>query len=109
MSRYVLSPRARADLDEIWNYTTQRWGTAQAEDYIRLLQRAIETVAEEPRRGRTCDEVRKGYRKYSVGSRTVFYKSVRAGIDTPYLAVMATSFSISGVPVAVAASSSPNI
>jgi len=46
MSRYVLSPRARADLDDIWNYTAQRWGTDQAEDYIRLVQKAIETVSE---------------------------------------------------------------
>ena len=42
MSRYVLSPRARADLDDIWAYTARRWGTDQAEDYIRLVQNAIE-------------------------------------------------------------------
>jgi toxin ParE1/3/4 len=35
MSRYVLSPRARADLDDIWAYSAQRWGTDQAKDYIR--------------------------------------------------------------------------
>jgi toxin ParE1/3/4 len=59
----------------------QRWGTTQAEDYIRLLQKAIETVAEEPRRGRTCDEVRKGYRKYPAGSHVIFYRSIKSGID----------------------------
>jgi toxin ParE1/3/4 len=44
MSGYVLSPRARADLEGIWDYTAERWGVDQAEDCIRLLQRAIETV-----------------------------------------------------------------
>jgi toxin ParE1/3/4 len=81
MSRYLLSPRARADLDDIWNYSAQRWGTDQAEDYIRLVQKAIETVSEEPRRGRTCDEVRKGYRKYPVGSHVLIYRGGKAGID----------------------------
>jgi toxin ParE1/3/4 len=81
MSRYVLSPRARADLDDIWVHTVRRWGTKQAEDYIRLVQNAIETVAEEPRRGRACDEVRKGYRQYPAGSHVLFYRRVDAGID----------------------------
>ena len=81
MSRYVLSPCARADLEDIWVYSAQRWGTDQAEDYIRLLQNAIETVAEEPRRGRACGEVRKGYRRYPAGSHVLFYRNVKAGID----------------------------
>ena len=81
MSRYVLSPRARADLEDIWAYSARRWGTDQAEDYIRLVQSAIETAAEEPRRGRACDEVRKGYRSYPAGSHVLFYRNVKAGID----------------------------
>jgi toxin ParE1/3/4 len=64
MSRYQLSPRARRDLEGIWDYTAQRWGTAQAEAYIRLLQRGIEAVAEDPHKGSSCEEVRAGYRKY---------------------------------------------
>ena len=30
---FVLTPRARADLDEIWDYTADRWGLDQAETY----------------------------------------------------------------------------
>jgi toxin ParE1/3/4 len=67
MSRFILSPRAKADIDEIWEYTAKTWGERQAEDCIRLLVGAIETVAENPRRGRPYDEVRKGYRKYLAG------------------------------------------
>jgi toxin ParE1/3/4 len=46
-----------------------------------MLQRAIETVAEEPRRGRSCDEIRGGYRKYTAGSHILFYRVVDVGID----------------------------
>ena len=37
MSGYVLSPRAKADLDDIWDYTERNWGTEQAKAYIRLI------------------------------------------------------------------------
>lgn len=81
MSRYVLSPRAQTDLEEIWDYTVRTWGVDQAEDYTRLLQRAIETVAYDPRKGGSCDEVRAGYRKYPAGSHMLLYRNVDFGID----------------------------
>ena len=46
--RYVLSPRARADVDEIWDYTERCWGFGQAETYIRQLHRDIEIIAAGP-------------------------------------------------------------
>ncbi|MBX9591496.1 MAG: type II toxin-antitoxin system RelE/ParE family toxin [Hyphomonadaceae bacterium] len=80
MSRYVLSPRAQRDLDEIWDYTADRWGADQAESYIRLLQRAIETVAEDPRRGRPWDVVRPGYLKYPASSHMLLYRRLRSAV-----------------------------
>ena len=73
MRDYVLSPQAQADLDEIWDYTDERWGVAQATRYVRELQRAIETVARDPRRGRACDDIRPGYRKFSAGAHIIFF------------------------------------
>lgn len=81
MSGYVLSPRAPQDLDEIWEYTAERWGVDQAEDYMRLIQRAVEIVAADPRKGRSSEEVRAGYHKYPAGSHLLFYRSVKEGID----------------------------
>lgn len=81
MSRYIVSPRAQQDLSEIWDYMVKRWGVDQAEAYIRLIQLAIETVADDPRKGRPCDEVRVGYRKYPVGSHMVMYRDEDTGID----------------------------
>jgi toxin ParE1/3/4 len=79
--RYVLSPRAQADLEEIWDYTAERWSSAQAERYIRTLQEAIETVADDPLRARPCDHIRTGYRRYSVGSHVIFLRPAASGID----------------------------
>lgn len=81
MSRYVLSPKAQDDLSDIWNFTEERWGPEQADKYLRVLQRAMEVVADDPRKGRTWDEVREGYRMYPAGSHMLIYRAAEIGID----------------------------
>lgn len=74
MSGYLLSPAARSDLEDIWNYTLQRWDAIAAEDYLRQIQRVIERAAANPEIGRPCDEIRPGYRKLAAGSHVLFYR-----------------------------------
>jgi toxin ParE1/3/4 len=81
MSGYVLSPRAKADLDDIWDYTERNWGAEQAKAYIRLIGAAIQTLATSPARGKACDHIREGYRKYPAGSHVVFFRLTDGVID----------------------------
>ncbi len=81
MNRFVLSPRARGDLDGIWTYTANRWGPDQAERYLRRIAEAVELIAETPTLGRNCDHIREGYRKYSVGSYVLFYRAIDDMVD----------------------------
>lgn len=81
MSGYVLSPAAAADVDAIWDYGQERWGPGQAELYALSLKLAFEPVAADPRRGRACDEIRPGYRKFAVGAHMLFYRPHSDGID----------------------------
>ncbi|MGW5520475.1 type II toxin-antitoxin system RelE/ParE family toxin [Nocardia africana] len=74
MSRYLLAPAARADLDDIYDYTARQWGTEQAETYVRGLQHAIERAAADPRVGRRCDEIRPRYHALAAGSHTLYYR-----------------------------------
>jgi toxin ParE1/3/4 len=46
--RYRLSPRALADLDEIWRYSAEAWSIAQADRHIDELVRAFEAFAAFP-------------------------------------------------------------
>jgi toxin ParE1/3/4 len=71
---YLLTPRARADLADIWRYTAQRWHADQADRYIRELRRTFETIARDPSKGRRCDELRAGYLRYPAGSHIVFFR-----------------------------------
>ena len=79
--RFVLSPRAQTDLDQIWDYTAERWGLNQAETYTRQIWADIQTVAKSPLLGRECEEVRAGYRQYPSGSHVLFYRLTRDGIE----------------------------
>lgn len=81
MTRYRLTPAARRDLSSIWDFTEDRWGTQQAETYVHEIGAAVERLADEPNRGRRCDEVREGYRRYGIGSHLIFYVVTTDGVD----------------------------
>ena len=80
MSGFVLSPAARADIEAIWRYTAGRWGTEQAECYLRLVQTACEALAQGRRIGRSAEDVRPGYQRAEVGSHILFFRSTEAGV-----------------------------
>ncbi|MFT4028633.1 MAG: type II toxin-antitoxin system RelE/ParE family toxin [Protaetiibacter sp.] len=73
MSTAHLTPAAQRDLSSIWDFTQERWGVRQAETCLSELWAAIERVAGDPERGRRCDEIRDGYRRYAIGSHLIFY------------------------------------
>ena len=81
MNRYRLTPAAQRDLSSIWDFTEERWDIRQAETCIAEIRAAIERVADDPRRGRACDEIRKGYRRYGIGGHLLFYVESAEGVD----------------------------
>lgn len=81
MRQYRLSPAAQRDLSSIWDFTEARWDTRQAETYISEIRASIERIADNPRRGHTCDEIRDGYRRYAIGSHLLFYVEHEGGVD----------------------------
>lgn len=81
MIHYRLTPAAQRDLSSIWDFTEERWDGRQAETYLREIQSAIERIAEDPSRGRSCDGIRGGYRQYGIGSHLLFYVESPGGVD----------------------------
>jgi toxin ParE1/3/4 len=78
---FRLTPAAVRDLSSIWNFTAERWDARQAESYVTEIRAAIERVAADPERGRACDEIREGYRRYGIGSHLIFYVESAHGVD----------------------------
>ena len=74
MTRYRISPRARKDLSDIWDYTARQWSAEQAARYVRLIAEACGDLASRKITGRPADDIREGYRKLSVGSHVLFYR-----------------------------------
>ena len=70
---FLLSPRAEADLEEIWLYTYRNWSIEQADGYHATIVDAFDGLATGRKTGRVVD-IRDGYFKYAVGSHLVFYR-----------------------------------
>jgi len=73
MPKYILTPAAKADIREIWSYTNDKWGNPKADGYTKRLHLCFKKLAETPKIGRLCDDIRLGYRNYPEGKHIVFY------------------------------------
>ena len=74
MRNVILSPAAKANLNDIWDYTENRWEVEQAESYARSIQSVCDDLAGSAAMGMAVDEIRSGYRRIIVGSHLLFYK-----------------------------------
>jgi toxin ParE1/3/4 len=81
MSEVILSPRAKLDLGEIWNYTLSQWGVEQAEKYVRKLWSIMEPTANDHTKSVNIGDVRKGYGKSRSDSHVIFFKMTVEGMD----------------------------
>lgn len=79
MTGYVLTPRARRDLSEIWDCSAAQWGAAQADRYIRLIAAAGDALATGRAKGRSAEAIRPGYFRQTVGSHVLFYRARKRG------------------------------
>lgn len=75
MKPWRLTRAARADLNEIWSYTVDRWGEAQAERYIRQIENDLAAAADGSRSGRAVD----GYWRIRSGHHLCIYHKLPDG------------------------------
>ena len=81
MLELLVRLRALRDLKEIWGYTAQQWGVAQADQYLYDLDREIQGLLTFPELGTACDHVRAGYRQLQVKRHLVFYRRNGQGLE----------------------------
>ncbi len=80
MPGFHLTQAAKTDLKDIGRYTQNKWGRAQRDKYLAMLDGCFQDLADEPLKGRDCSDIRDGYRKYSAGRHVIFYHQIP--IDT---------------------------
>lgn len=65
----------------IWQYSQSRWSEQQADKYTNALFDAMQALAEEPDRGKRCDNIHPGLRRYARGSHIIFYMADDTGAE----------------------------
>lgn len=68
-------------MEAVWLYSLREWGMEQADRYIDDLIEAFALLADRPKAGAQCDNIRVGYRKYPVIRHVVYYRETAYGIE----------------------------
>lgn len=74
MADFVLSERAKSDIQSIGDYTEEKWSEEQAERYIRMDLSECRDLANKPLVGRSYEPIRPGLRGYPCGKHVIFYR-----------------------------------
>jgi len=77
---YRLYPKALEDLESIYSYSSQEFGTKRTEDYILAIESSFQHLADDPFISRKCDFIRQDLRAFNVGSHIIFFKTSNYGI-----------------------------
>ena len=73
MCTYRLRPKAKNDLDRIWEQTSENWGHAQARYYLGKIRHACYLIASNPHIGRSREEVLAGLHVFTVEKHMLCY------------------------------------
>lgn len=79
--RIVLTPRARADLAEIWAYTAREWSPGQAERYLGGLRTIFALLAASPEIARLRSEITPPVRLHPYRSHLIIFQHDAAVLD----------------------------
>ncbi len=81
MHKYRLTPLAKSDLIDIWNYTVETWSEKQAEEYLQDIESKLIHLSDNPRLGKHRPEIVHGYYSFPVRKHIIFYLISDSYID----------------------------
>ena len=73
MANYVLTRRAEQDVENIAQYTLEKFGLQQADNYIQGLHQTLNTLTEYPTMGSNQSHIKAKNRRYVYRSHSVYY------------------------------------
>lgn len=73
MKDLSFTPRAEADIDEIWEYSSENWGLEQAVRYTREIRDTCHALASGRKRG-PAKTIRRGYLSCPCKSHVIWYR-----------------------------------
>ena len=76
MAKAVLRQKAIDDLNDIWNYTAERWSVNQADKYYGAIKLACTGIGENPNIGKEYGGFKKNLLGFRSGKHIIFYQSI---------------------------------
>ncbi|MFK5926718.1 MAG: type II toxin-antitoxin system RelE/ParE family toxin [Desulfuromusa sp.] len=86
MVKYRLTPAAKNDLLEIWQYTIKAWGHKRAKQYLFDIETKLELLAMKPELGRVRPEINHNYFSFPASSHIIYY--LKAGDYIQIIAIL---------------------
>ena len=80
MPQIRISPRASADLIEIWSYIADD-SAANADAFIDKLYETLQLLGRQPGSGRHREELAPGIQSFPYGRYIIFYRAVGSAIE----------------------------
>jgi len=77
----VISPAARDDLEEIYQYGCSNWGLLRSSQYLDHVKEQLWCLAENAEIGVKRDELLLGVRSMAVASHVIFYRNPRGRVE----------------------------
>jgi toxin ParE1/3/4 len=90
--RLVFTPKAEADLLEIWDNTVARWSEAQAERYLGGLDQTLRLLCDYPDIARLHDEFTPPVRLLPYRSHLVIFVATDSALDVIRVVHMRTNW-----------------
>ena len=79
--RVKYSAAARKDIAAIKNWTLQKFGAAQAKDYVRQIERSMLLIAENPGLAKDASEIGPGICRTLAGSHIAYFRIAQESIN----------------------------
>jgi toxin ParE1/3/4 len=80
MAKFELTRAADRDLTQIYIFSHNKFGERQADDYFLGLDSCFGQLAEMPDMGRSIEDIRTGYFRFTHARHVIFYRKIEGGI-----------------------------
>ena len=76
MAKVILRQKAIDDLNDIWDYTFEKWSAKQADKYYATIKLACNGIGQDPDFGKEYYGINKNLLGLKSGKHIIFYKSI---------------------------------
>ena len=76
MAKVILRQKAIGDLNDIWDYTFEKWSAKQADKYYATIKLFCSGIGQNPDIGKEYDGIKKDLLGLKSGKHIIFYQSL---------------------------------